>query len=109
MPPDVTNDTSTRITGTGTKAETKRESPPDNDRGRPLAEAASHVGHHDDHSSVGVRCRECGHPLTARRSVERGIGPVCARRSSTGADLSKNLDTPGTWEAAIAEVIACAA
>ncbi len=25
------------------------------------------------------RCRRCGHPLTAERSVRRGMGPVCLR------------------------------
>lgn len=26
-----------------------------------------------------VRCDRCGRPLTARRSVARGIGPACLR------------------------------
>lgn len=29
-----------------------------------------------------IRCRLCGHPLTADKSVRRGIGPVCRRREA---------------------------
>lgn len=72
-----------------------------NDEGRPLAEAASHVGHHDDHSSVGVRCRECGHPLTARRSVELGIGPVC-RRLTVDREVTGGPKLPGPGKLEVA-------
>lgn len=30
-----------------------------------------------DVDAVTAPCRRCGHPLTAPRSVSRGIGPVC--------------------------------
>ena len=29
-----------------------------------------------------VRCRICGHELTAARSIERGVGPECRRREA---------------------------
>ncbi len=31
-----------------------------------------------------VRCRRCGHPLFAEKSVQRGIGPECRRREAAG-------------------------
>ncbi|WP_370584195.1 DUF6011 domain-containing protein [Ornithinimicrobium cryptoxanthini] len=30
------------------------------------------------------RCRACGHPLVAEKSVRRGIGPVCLAREVEG-------------------------
>lgn len=32
------------------------------------------------HESDTPRCRVCGHPLTARRSIALELGPVCAHR-----------------------------
>ncbi|GAA4668552.1 DUF6011 domain-containing protein [Gordonia humi] len=34
---------------------------------------------------VGVRCRNCGAILTARRSVDLHVGPVCRGRVDTSA------------------------
>lgn len=34
----------------------------------------------DAHSTACSRCEQCNRPLTARRSVERGRGPVCCLR-----------------------------
>ncbi|WP_222836609.1 DUF6011 domain-containing protein [Jongsikchunia kroppenstedtii] len=31
---------------------------------------------------VSVPCRRCGHPLTADHSVDRRLGPSCARREA---------------------------
>jgi hypothetical protein len=59
--------------------------PPDNDRGRPLAETASNVGCDDYTTSLDPTCWVCGHQLRAARSVALGIGPVCWRRHSAKA------------------------
>jgi hypothetical protein len=50
-----------------------------NDEGRPPAKERPHnVTAGDIHeSSACVRCERCSAPLTAAKSVERGLGPVC--------------------------------
>ncbi|MFW6776254.1 DUF6011 domain-containing protein [Nocardioides sp. CPCC 205120] len=58
---------------------------PDNDRGRPGANrAASDVITDGNETSVAltddcVRCTRCGHALTAPKSVDLELGPVCRR------------------------------
>lgn len=53
---------------------------PEHDEGRPGEERPHNVTTSDIHeSSDGVRCERCSAPLTARRSVERGLGPVCCK------------------------------
>lgn len=44
---------------------------------------------HSDRGDEGAdrRCRLCQHPLSAARSLERGVGPVCARRANAAAVL----------------------
>lgn len=50
------------------------------DESGPLAGAALNVITNDsDNSTACVRCERCSAPLTAIRSVERGLGPVCQR------------------------------
>lgn len=54
---------------------------PENDRGRPVQEAAPMVVD-DDSLSVPLdrsHCWRCGHLLTAEASRRRGLGPVCRR------------------------------
>lgn len=67
------------ITGTRTKAETKRESSPGK-RTAPGGESGGpDVRLAGDPLSLATFCARCGAVLTARSSVARGIGPVCVR------------------------------
>ncbi|WP_407938413.1 DUF6011 domain-containing protein [Nocardioides scoriae] len=56
---------------------------PERHERRPLAETAPEVIHDDNMAIVAtatedpVRCRRCGHALTAERSVELEVGPHC--------------------------------
>lgn len=34
----------------------------------------------DNRDTHQPRCTSCGHPLTAHKSISRGIGPICLRR-----------------------------
>jgi len=41
-------------------------------------------------SQTLTRCRVCGRKLTAPKSVERGIGPVCLKRRNTRDEYWKS-------------------
>lgn len=53
------------------------------DESRPLAGAALNVITNDKHNPTAcVRCERCSAPLTAAKSVERGLGPVCCKAAA---------------------------
>lgn len=59
--------------------------PPNVRRGHPRQEMPLTFA--DQSLTVLPRCRICRHVLTAARSIERGIGPVCAKRTPTAPVL----------------------
>lgn len=52
-----------------------------------------------DDLSLDPRCRCCGHPLRAARSVALGVGPVCRQRGLHRCEDQLDVDHPDIEDA----------